>query len=246
MLPKSWKPNYPADLVRIGSEGDGGYVVSKCAVERSRTLISMGLSADWEFEKEFLHYGKACVICYDGTVDRRFWALFAVKKFLRGRPHQALHYFAYRRFFGSSRAQHRKLMVGYDGFGSVSLSKILDDCAVQQEIFLKIDIEGSEYRIFDQIVQHQRRFTGLAIELHDIDLHKDRVDRFISEMHGFEIIYLAANNCSPCDGVGNPTTVEVSFTRKDCFVSSSSEEITVPLAIANDPGRPIIDLIFGS
>ncbi len=31
-------------------------------------------------------------------------------------------------------------MVGYDGFGSVSLSKILDDCAVQQEIFLKIDI----------------------------------------------------------------------------------------------------------
>ena len=31
-------------------------------------------------------------------------------------------------------------------------------------VFLKIDIEGSEYRIFDEIIKNQNYFTGIAIE----------------------------------------------------------------------------------
>jgi hypothetical protein len=58
-------------------------------------------------------------------------------------------------------------------------------------VFLKIDLEGSEYRILDDILMHQDKISGLVIEFHNVDLHKDLISNFIkkfslslSHMHG--------------------------------------------------------------
>ena len=48
-----------------------------------------------------------------------------------------------------------------------------------EKIFLKIDIEGSEYRILDQIIAQQNLLTGMVIEFHDCDLHYRRIEKFI-------------------------------------------------------------------
>ena len=56
------------------------------------------------------------------------------------------------------------------------------DLTDKSDIFLKIDIEGSEYRILDSILENQNRISGIAIEFHDCDLHLDKIKRFIDKL----------------------------------------------------------------
>ena len=56
MLPKIFKPykSIKKNLVRIGPNMDGGYVIDKRVIKKIKTLITCGLNDDWEFEREFL------------------------------------------------------------------------------------------------------------------------------------------------------------------------------------------------
>ena len=58
MLPKIFKPykSTKKNLIRVGPNTDGGYVIDKRVIKKVKTLISCGLNDDWEFEKEFLDY----------------------------------------------------------------------------------------------------------------------------------------------------------------------------------------------
>ena len=49
--------------------------------------------------------------------------------------------------------------------------------------FIKIDIETSEYRILDELIENQEKFTGIAIEFHDVDLHLDKILKFITSLN---------------------------------------------------------------
>jgi hypothetical protein len=62
-----------------------------------------------------------------------------------------------------------------------------------EKIFLKIDIEGSEYRILNTIIANQDRISGLVIEFHDSDLHKDRIKTFIQNL-SLKLVHIHANN----------------------------------------------------
>jgi hypothetical protein len=244
LLPRAWKPVAATNLRRVGPADDGGYVVSSAAIADSDVLLSMGLNDDWRFEQAFQQESGARVICYDGSVDRRFWQLYIVKKLLRLRPFQALKYRAYRRFFGSGNAEHRQVMIGYDGEESVSLSTILKELR-SNRIFLKVDIEGWEYRILEQIAEHRDRLTGVVMELHDIDLHRDRIDAFVHAMAGFVIIHLTANNFGPVDPTGDPVVVEISMMR-DRYVErpdGPGKGVEIP-HVRNAPDRPDIILRY--
>ena len=48
-----------------------------------------------------------------------------------------------------------------------------------KNIFLKIDIDGSEYRFLDDLIANKNRLTGLVIELHDCDMHLREIENFI-------------------------------------------------------------------
>ena len=62
-------------------------------------------------------------------------------------------------------------------------------------VFLKIDIEGSEYRILDQLIENQKKINGLVIEFHDCDLHFDRINRFIQSFE-LDLVHIHVNNYS--------------------------------------------------
>ena len=38
------------------------------------------------------------------------------------------------------------------------------------QAFVKMDIEGSEYRVLDDLLKHWGNIVGLAIEFHDVDI----------------------------------------------------------------------------
>jgi hypothetical protein len=68
MLPKELKPKHQYELVRLGKDNDGGYLVEKFSVLNSRGLVSFGLNLDWSFEKDFRLLNQSAIHCYDHTV----------------------------------------------------------------------------------------------------------------------------------------------------------------------------------
>ena len=63
-------------------------------------------------------------------------------------------------------------------------------------IFLKIDIEGSEYEILDTLISNKDRICGLVIEFHDCDIHLAKIKNFVEEF-GLRLIHIHANNFEP-------------------------------------------------
>ena len=69
MLPKFLKPKQEYDLIRLGQDNDGGYLVEKQSIINSNCLITLGLGYDWSFEKDYSKYKDKSIFCYDHTVN---------------------------------------------------------------------------------------------------------------------------------------------------------------------------------
>jgi hypothetical protein len=243
VLPASWIAVPSDDLVRLGNTHDGGYVLSRAALAPARHLVSMGLNDDWSFESDYLDATQGAVVCFDHTVDAEFWAEKTLKNVLRRRWHKVADFRRYRAFFARPDAEHRRTMVGYDLPGqSVSLRTILAE-KDRGEIGLKIDIEGWEYRLLDQLVEEQERIAFLVIEFHDVDLMADRITRFLAAADQLVVVWTHANNFAGVDGSGNPIVLEMSLVARRLLVPGDADTgsaVTTP----NDPSSAEIELEF--
>ena len=85
-------------------------------------------------------------------------------------------------FSKSNRHHHVEKFVGLNSgnHNHCTLASILSDIT-SQNIFMKIDVEGSEYRFLDTIISNQSRISGLVLELHDCDLHLEKISNFIEK-----------------------------------------------------------------
>jgi len=61
------------DMLRIGNNSDGGYLVSLRDMLNSNILISFGILYDWEFEKEVYKKFNIPIITYDGSVGKQYF-----------------------------------------------------------------------------------------------------------------------------------------------------------------------------
>jgi hypothetical protein len=79
MLLNKFKPNYLYDLIRLGRNNDGGYLVGKNSVLKSNVLISFSIRDDCSFEKGFKNLKNSKFLCFDYAVGNKF----RFKKFRR-------------------------------------------------------------------------------------------------------------------------------------------------------------------
>ena len=79
VLPKNFKPDGAFDLIRIGKDNDGGYLVDRNSIKKSNGLISFGINTDWSFEKHFLKINNVPIHGYDPTIDKVFWYKYLLK-----------------------------------------------------------------------------------------------------------------------------------------------------------------------
>jgi len=257
-LPIEWRPRRLPDLVRVGNEHDGGYVLPARSIAATDVVISLGICDDWSFEEDLCRRNpKARVIGYDPTITRNFWlkrvvshvgaAVFRLEMRRLGR---IFDWFRYKSFFDGTRAEHRSIRIGYDGEGSASIDKVLRSVP-EGNVLLKVDIEGSEYRVLDQIVANARRLSCLVIEFHDVDIMRDRITSFLRSIeHDLIVCHIHANNCAGVDDRGDPIAVEITLVSKALvgtgeaveFASLPAESLDRP----NDLSRPEIVLTFGA
>ena len=217
-------------LIRLGSRHDGGYFVCPNSVSKAQNLIGIGIETNWEFEKDFLKINpNVKVSTFDGQTNfililKFFFNQLLKKIFLKSNwdllRRSVLNIFEYNYFL------HNILNFTNKNIGlkkGLSFSKIIEG---KKNIFLKVDIEGSEYRILEEIIIAKNQLIGLAIEFHDFDLNKNKVYNFIDNI-GMELIHLNVNELGGLSSENFPLVIELTFSKNPlkCKIDKSLFEI---------------------
>ena len=105
----------------------------------------------------------------------------------------------------------------------------------------KIDIETSEYRILDELIENQEKFTGIAIEFHDVDLHLDKILKFITSLNMTLVHIHPMNQALTVNGT--PIQIELSFAKNPKKIGENTK-IPHPLDMPGDPSFEDIPLKF--
>jgi len=220
-------------------------------IEQTEVLLGLGLCDDWRFEEALRDRSGCSVVCFDHTVNTKFWVkLFASNTLNIAKGTRSwgslLRYLEYRRFFSSRDKIHRRQMIGYHGLGGVTLEDLRAEYG-DRRVFFKIDIEGWEYRVISDLPRWGDNLVGLAIEFHDVDLHRERISEFIELMKPTHpLVHLHANNIGGLDPSGDPLAIEATFVRAD-LIGDVEDTPKYPIAGLDFPNGAMADppLTFG-
>lgn len=238
MLPNILKPfkSNKSNLLRVGPKKDGGYIIDKRVINKSKTVITCGLNDDWEFEKHYLKINpEGNVIAYDHTVNKKFWkkrfkkdflALILLKKINIYKILDVFKYIDYKFFFKKNIHVTKKVVLIKKSKNEISIKEILDK---KRNIILKIDIEGDEYKILNFINKEHSKINLLIIEFHNISKNISKIKKFLSNSK-FKIIHLHGNNYGGTDRFNNPNVIEVTFLNsKKFFVNKQKSRQKYPI-----------------
>lgn len=244
-LPLAWKPRHRGDLIRLGAQYDGGYVVTETAVRGTGVLVGLGVEHNWTFEEEFYRTAGCAVHCYDHTIGFQKLlepAYLHAKAWTAGlepldMPKITLP-FKYRIFF-SGRKKHYAEKVG-TGPGSSDFRKIFSRIPGDRPVFIKMDIEGWEYSVIPGLSDYYGRISGLVIEFHHVGPFLEVMERVMRELKGhFDIVHIHVNNFSFLDVNGIPETVEVTFENRSLRKGPASESsLGYPVEGLDSPNNP--------
>lgn len=225
------------DLVRIGQNNDGGYLICNKSVLETKYLVSIGISDDFSFEENFLKIRneKINIRCYDDVLNEFFLFKKLIISFLR-----AIHKKDFKIFKSQiiKTANYiklkKKIIFNKKKIQRGDLDNILKNIN-NDKIYLKIDIEGAEYNLLDEILKNQKKLHGLIIEFHNCNLNKNKIKDFISKFE-IPLVHIHGNNFAPLDNEQNPTVLEITFDK--CSKSFDGKiELPNKLDMPNNPNQ---------
>ena len=224
LFPKFLKPFFikKEELIRLGSIDDGGYVLPLKDVKNSDVLISLGISDNWDFEKDFSKISNAKILAYDHSIDSNFWIskfkkdLIKFMKFKIFKPkkiYKMIQYIDFLFFFRFKKKNQFFLKKIGNTNECVNIEKIVSNHINENDkIFLKIDIEGSEYEILDQIVSIKDKIQGLIIEFHNVSENLNTIENFLKKIQDYlNLVHIHANNYSVKESNQFPEALELSI-----------------------------------
>lgn len=238
-------------LIRLGNNKDGGYVVSKLAIKKTDTLVSLGLGDNFTFEKDFLYHRKlANIFVYDHTVNYFFFYKKIFKTFKRifyfksnifdllNKIINLIEYF----FFFKNHIRHLKLKIVSKLSESyhTNLKKIFKKIT-SKNIILSIDIEGGEYEIIKDLVEFKDRINLIVIEFHNTFVLRKKFKKLILLLkRNFNIIHIHGNNHAPIAIDGLPIVLEFTFLNKKKFlIKNKNFKKKFPLNKLDFPNLPV-------
>lgn len=227
-------PHQFDDLIRVGPQADGGYVLTQRMFDRSDFLISCGLGYEFSFEIDFAkaklgpkyQQSQTCVIhAYDHTVFERseqeyyYRKAHGFKSYFRGEDASLKEMLAvWDTFFTGFPAKHikRQVVPVQQSDNDASLEYIFQtaaNAAPEAKLLLKIDIEGDEYAILEKLCADfdLARITGIICEFHDINERRDEFRKVFGQLKdSFWLVHTHMNNNSRTGGV-----LELTFENKN-------------------------------
>ena len=203
------KPYKVKKLIRFGRNFDGGYLVCSEALQKIENLITLGVGDDISFE---IDIEKKCslkkVHLYDFTVNHLLFIRIIIKYIRRiitfrtkinNLIYSTKNYINFIKFKKKINVNLFKMKVVKDVKEKIdiNLEQILARVESKNNL-LKIDIEGSEYEIIDDILINSQKIDMLIIEFHWIN-NKNQI--FIESIQKlktkFDIVHIHPNNYRP-------------------------------------------------
>jgi hypothetical protein len=255
------------DLIRLGVRMDGGYVVPQSTIVKADALLSFGLGHDWSFERDAADLNPRMMVhVYDHTMgERKFTAdietslrrlredpvtttptdaalaLFEIRAFVE-------RYQSYRRLFRGRLVHFQERVLDcVERAGDVDLETIFGRLDGRQNVVLKMDIEGGEYRLIDGLLTYQDRIQLMVIEFHGTEfLREPFLEKIAYLGRSYEVVHIHGNNYVGLGDDGLPDLLEVTFLHKT-LCTSSARRGHLPIAgldFPNDPKNEDHELLF--
>jgi hypothetical protein len=235
-------------LVRVGAPYDGGYVVPLSAVKAVDALLSLGLSHNWTFEHDFKKRNpRAIVHCYDHTVSMLTALEYSigqlVRFFVRFNAHYLREIFAwfdYLMFFRGDKIHFRQRIWRDHQGDSATIDDAFSRLPAGCQVFVKVDIEGSEYRVLDDLLCRADNIVALAIEFHEVDILPELFDTLVEKIkRDFYIVHFHANNQGGLAPFHFPIAPEITFLNKRFFNSAPRlSNLKYPVPELDRPNQP--------
>jgi len=199
-LQKLYPVKVNKDLIRVGSEGDGGYLVPD-DLEGVYALFSPGVGSKQDFDLECAKKGIK-VFMADASVD--------------GPVSNHENYFFTKKFISS-----------LDNYDYMSIDKWVEnsDISDSSDLILQMDIEGYEYEtIYSMSRNNINKFRIILIEFHHLDMLWDKFyfekfkNTFLKLLQTHYVVHIHPNNCCKVykrGGISIPPVMEFTFIRKD-------------------------------
>jgi hypothetical protein len=223
--------------MRIGNNSDGGYIINETLSEVTTKLISIGMGLEDSFEREWFRRFKTPIEAYDGTyVCQTLCSEFSEN------VNKDIFYV--------------KQNVGYQQ-ENIPINVILDK---KSNVLLKVDVEGAEYNIFDNVALNSN-VVGVLLEVHDLYKKENRdklIDLVQNKFSDFLLFHIHGNvwgstftlNLSKTGNTGLeipnfPITLELSFINKRLLANYELETQPFPvpgLDFSNNSEKPDINL----
>lgn len=222
-----------SNKIRIGTENDGGYVVTPEAFLNSEIMMSYGIDRDITFEMQTIENYKLKVYAFDGGVKAEDFE-----------THPNLSIFeeciGNDEFLYSQQESSNKVRSYEQQLKAVNASN--------KKVFLKMDIEGAEYEAIESIKDELlKNIQGIVIELHGIKFIKNhkKILKLIKKLNQYFIIYHVhgnnfARNLRFFPNKTLPHAIELSLINKDLVDSHSVSKEVYPtkLDMPNHDIRP--------
>ena len=237
LLQKKFIPVDFGKMIRIGNNKDGGYLISENGMESCEFLLTLGLGYHFSFEKHFLKLKQSSnflVKCYDNSVSKKIMKEYSIRNLLRlfYRPsfkafQRSIKYIQFLLLFNSSKAVHiEKHVSEKKSDDSETLNSIFEN--LKQNNLVKIDIEGAEYAIINDIINNFNKINVLIIEFHNLSNLKNRekFDFFFEKTS--ELFYLSHLHMNNSNGVAIdnfPDSIEFTFEKKHLLKTSFKKKL---------------------
>ena len=264
---KNLQPINIKNLKRIGRDNDGGYIIPKVIIDKCDGLLSYGINKDWSFELDFLERRKNInVHCYDHTLNLSTLIKFTFKSILlcsiyiiildKKRLSKSVYGLSiiksYFKFFREKTKHFRKRIwsdnCGINATVNSTIEKIQSEGS--KEIFIKMDIEGAEFKVLNEMNNSKASIIGLAVEFHDINSKSKEFNSIIDGLRKtFYIAHIHGNNYSKINNKSNfPSSVEITFISKKLLKGAiKKSDMKYPIKGLDQPNKhskPDINLSF--
>jgi len=193
-------------LIRFGRKFDGGYLVCSDAIQEIENLITLGVGDDISFEIDMEKNNSLKMVhMYDYTVNH-FLFIKIIFKYLRrlltfrtkidNFTYSIMNYINFIKFNNKKNVflYKQRVVDEVKDEIDINLNSIFEKIKSSKNL-LKVDIEGSEYSIIEQINQSSLNIKMLIIEFHFIRSKKKLFTDSVKKLlNNFDIIHLHANN----------------------------------------------------
>ncbi|KAA6350175.1 hypothetical protein EZS27_002441 [termite gut metagenome] len=243
---KKLHPVHLEDLVRVGRNYDGGYVLSNQQIEKTEILLSFGINDDWSFEADFLNRKNVELYAFDYSVSSLIFKSKSLHNFAFMLGYLVLLKISKAKVYGRRWYYLSRLSKSFKQFFRKDLQhyfvpkflgekddekftrldtvfKSLPNNIPDLSIFIKMDIEIWEYRTLPQLLPFFNKINGLVIEFHEIDIAEKKFEEIIDLFSDqFDVAHVHANNFGGIIyGTNLPKVLEITFINKNMIPNST-------------------------